>query len=170
MHMHQVRYFLALCEEHNFTRAARRCGVAQPSLTRAVKLLEEELGGKLFERDHRDTRLTELGNLVRSDLAKIERSASVAKCKAERFLIARSATRQHRGKEALMRAHHVIAAFVVLIVGLGAKEFLFSVTTAEADLHAASSINTTQMHLDHRTTKFPVQKMHDMTFVYSDGE
>ena len=37
MEMHQVRYFLALCEELNFTRAAERCHVAQPSLTRAIK-------------------------------------------------------------------------------------------------------------------------------------
>jgi hypothetical protein len=34
MEMHQVRYFLALCEELNFARAAGRCGVSQPSLTR----------------------------------------------------------------------------------------------------------------------------------------
>jgi regulatory helix-turn-helix LysR family protein len=170
MHMHQVRYFLALCEEHSFTRAARRCGVAQPSLTRAVKLLEEELGGKLFDRHLRETRLTELGNLVRPDVAQIEKSAAVAKRKAEKFLITRSVTRQHKAMEALMRTHHVIAALVVLIVGLGAKEFLFSVTTAEADLRAASGINTIQMHLDHRTTEFPVQKMHDMTFVYSEGD
>src|SRR5262245_31012171 len=36
MQMHQIRYFLALCEERNFTRAARRCGVSQPSLTNAI--------------------------------------------------------------------------------------------------------------------------------------
>src|SRR5262245_39865360 len=48
--MQQVHYFLALCEELNFTRAARRCGVAQPSLTTAIGALERELGGALFER------------------------------------------------------------------------------------------------------------------------
>jgi DNA-binding MarR family transcriptional regulator len=37
---HQVLYFLALCEEQSFTRAARRCGIAQPSLTRAIQALE----------------------------------------------------------------------------------------------------------------------------------
>src|SRR5262245_20974853 len=36
MQMHQIRYFLALCEERSFTRAAKRCGVSQPSLTNAI--------------------------------------------------------------------------------------------------------------------------------------
>jgi LysR family hydrogen peroxide-inducible transcriptional activator len=39
MEMHQVRYFLALCEDLNFTHAAERCHVAQPSLTRAIRQL-----------------------------------------------------------------------------------------------------------------------------------
>jgi DNA-binding transcriptional LysR family regulator len=50
MQMHQIRYFLALCEERNFTRAAKRCGVSQPSLTNAIIGLEQELGGALFQR------------------------------------------------------------------------------------------------------------------------
>ncbi|MGB6791893.1 MAG: LysR family transcriptional regulator, partial [Pseudolabrys sp.] len=40
MEMHQVRYFLAVARTLNFTRAAEECHVAQPSLTRAIKLLE----------------------------------------------------------------------------------------------------------------------------------
>src|SRR5512144_1753712 len=119
MKIRQVTYFLALCEEHSFTRAARRCGVAQPSLTRAIKLLEEEFGGSLFDRHHQGTRLTDLGILVRSDLAQIEQSAAVAKHKAAKFLAACSATHQQRVMEVLMRAHHVIAVFAILIVGLG---------------------------------------------------
>jgi len=46
MEMHQVRYFLAVCEAQNFTRAAENCNVAQPSLTKAIKKLEEEFGGR----------------------------------------------------------------------------------------------------------------------------
>ena len=57
MEMHQVRYFLAVAEELNFTRASERCNVTQPSLSRAIKLLEEELGGLLFHRERDSTRL-----------------------------------------------------------------------------------------------------------------
>ena len=53
MEMHQVRYFLAVARTLNFTRAAEECNVAQPSLTRAIKLLEGELGGDLFRRERR---------------------------------------------------------------------------------------------------------------------
>ena len=45
--MHQIRYFLAVCEALNFTRAAESCNVSQPSLTRAIKGIEDELGGKI---------------------------------------------------------------------------------------------------------------------------
>jgi DNA-binding transcriptional LysR family regulator len=64
MEMHQVRYFLAVSQELNFTRAAERCNVAQPSLTRAIKQLEAELGGPLFHRERANTHLSELGSMV----------------------------------------------------------------------------------------------------------
>jgi len=57
-----IRYFVVLCQERNFTRAARRCGISQPSLSNAIKALESELGGKLFERS--DMSLTALGKSV----------------------------------------------------------------------------------------------------------
>jgi DNA-binding transcriptional LysR family regulator len=59
----QIRYFVALCSERNFTRAAKRCGVSQPSLSNGIKALECELGGKLFERS--DMSLTPLGKSLR---------------------------------------------------------------------------------------------------------
>ena len=61
MEIAQCRYFLALCQEGNFTRAAKRCGVAQPSLTRAIKKLERELGAALFVRRPDRTKLTPFG-------------------------------------------------------------------------------------------------------------
>jgi len=63
MQMHQIRYFLALCEEGNFTRAAKRSGVSQPSLTNAISALERELGGALFNRKP-STAMTALGYAI----------------------------------------------------------------------------------------------------------
>ncbi len=64
MEMQQIRYFIAVAKELNFTRAATRCGVSQPSLTRAIKLLETELGGDLFRRERNLTHLTDLGKRI----------------------------------------------------------------------------------------------------------
>src|SRR6516225_3746615 len=63
--LYQIRYYLALCDTLNFARAAERCNVSQPSLSRAVKALEHELGGLLIRREHRRTHLTELGRTLR---------------------------------------------------------------------------------------------------------
>jgi DNA-binding transcriptional LysR family regulator len=86
MEMHQVRYFVALCEEQSFTRAAKRCGVSQPSLTNAIRRLEEELGGSLFDRRKTGIRLLPLGTAVRPYLYQIDRSAEDAKRKATNVL------------------------------------------------------------------------------------
>ena len=61
MEMHQIRYFLAVAETLNFTRAAEKCNVTQPALTRAIQKLEEELGGLLLRRERSLTHLSDLG-------------------------------------------------------------------------------------------------------------
>src|SRR4051812_12230065 len=85
MEMHQVRYFLAVAEELNFTRAAEKCHVAQPSLTRAIQLLEAELGGPLFHRERANTHLSELGRMVQPYLEQVYGQAQEAKCQALDF-------------------------------------------------------------------------------------
>jgi len=82
MEMHQIRYFLALCEELNFTKAAERCNVAQPSLTRAIKLLEDEFGGALVNRERANTHLSELGRMMRPHLAEVYENAQLARSEA----------------------------------------------------------------------------------------
>src|SRR5215217_2420404 len=86
MEMHQVRYFLAVAEELNFTRAAERCNVAQPSLTRAIKLLEGELGGPLFNRERVNTHLSELGRMVKPYLEQVYEQTREAKRQALDFV------------------------------------------------------------------------------------
>ena len=90
MELHQIRYFLALAEELNFTRAAQRCGVAQSSLTRGIKALEDEVGGTLFHRRHARTYLSPLGERLQPVLAQAWRHV----CEAERE--AREFTRMQR--------------------------------------------------------------------------
>ena len=55
------RYVAAIAEELNFTRASAKLHVAQPALSRQIRQLEDYLGTKLFERDHRGVRLTPAG-------------------------------------------------------------------------------------------------------------
>jgi len=83
MEMHQVRYFLAVARELNFTRAAESCNVAQPSLTRAIKQLEDELGGELFRRERNLSHLTELGQRMLPMLQQCYDSALTAKSLAQ---------------------------------------------------------------------------------------
>ena len=79
MEMHQVRYFLAVAQELNFSRAAEKCNVSQPSLSRAIQQLEGELGGPLFHRERHLTHLTELGEMVRPHLETVYEAAIKAK-------------------------------------------------------------------------------------------
>ena len=85
MEMHQVRYFLAVCDTLNFTRAAKRCHVSQPALTRAIKKLEEELGGPLFRRERTLTHLTDLGRMMKPHLAQSLACARAALVTAQDF-------------------------------------------------------------------------------------
>ncbi|MGQ0677286.1 MAG: LysR family transcriptional regulator [Rhodospirillales bacterium] len=86
MEIHQIRYFLAVCETLNFTRAAERCNVSQPALTRAIKSLEDELGGELLRRERNLTHLTELGRLVHEPLVRVLAETERTKKEAQAFL------------------------------------------------------------------------------------
>ncbi|MGA9498732.1 MAG: LysR family transcriptional regulator [Pseudolabrys sp.] len=79
METNQVRYFLALCEENNFTRAAKRCGVSQPSVSNAIRRLEEEFGGDLFHRTKNGAKLSPLGLAIRPYLDQINECAEGAR-------------------------------------------------------------------------------------------
>src|ERR1700741_3784675 len=61
MEIQQLRYVCAVADTGNFSRAAERCQVAQPSLSQQVLKLEDDLGAKLFDRLGRSVRVTEAG-------------------------------------------------------------------------------------------------------------
>ena len=84
MELHQARYFLAVCEARNFTRAAKRCNVSQPALTSAIKKLEKELDGPLFYRDRSGAKLTTLGERLYPRFQRLVReSQSIAELAGE---------------------------------------------------------------------------------------
>jgi DNA-binding transcriptional LysR family regulator len=80
--MQQVRYFVALAETLNFTRAADQCNVSQPALTRAIQQLEHEFGGPLFHRERNNTHLSELGRMMLPYLETVHASTQAAKAAA----------------------------------------------------------------------------------------
>src|SRR5205807_4664002 len=64
MEVHQLRYFVAAAQMGNFSRAAERCHVSQPSLSQQILKLEHRLGQPLFHRLGRRAVLTDAGRLL----------------------------------------------------------------------------------------------------------
>jgi DNA-binding transcriptional LysR family regulator len=89
MEINQIRYFLALRAERNFSRAALRCGVAQPTVTIGIKALERDLRGQLFYRNSRRAALTPLGEAMLPHLTRamqaIDRARAVAALNSEQL-------------------------------------------------------------------------------------
>src|SRR4029079_14533887 len=86
MDMHHIRYFLAVAETLNFTRAAESCNVSQPALSRAIQQLEAEVGGVLFRRERNLTHLTDLGQVLKPRLQQIMHGLGDAQRDVKPFL------------------------------------------------------------------------------------
>jgi DNA-binding transcriptional LysR family regulator len=78
MNLRHLRSFVAVAEEGSFTRAARRIGVAQPSLSQQIRALEADLGGPLIERLPRGIRLTAGGKALLPEAQSAVRAAERA--------------------------------------------------------------------------------------------
>jgi DNA-binding transcriptional LysR family regulator len=84
MELRHIRYFLAVAEESNFTRAAARLGIGQPPLSQQIRDLENEIGAQLFHRVPHGAELTEAGRAFYEIAGGIVVSAERAKGAAQR--------------------------------------------------------------------------------------
>ena len=86
MELRHLRYFVAVAEEENVTRAAERLHVSQPPLSRQIRDLEDELSVTLFERTARTVRLTTAGKLfweeAKAVLQRVEEAVQLVKASA----------------------------------------------------------------------------------------
>lgn len=106
MDLRQIEYFLTACNTLNFTRAAEACQVAVPTLTRAIKSLEDELGGQLFRRERHLTHLTDLGRLMQRHLSDAKVATERARNEAERHVAGDGQLRL--GVTSTMAAGHLV--------------------------------------------------------------
>jgi len=131
MELRHLRYFVAVAEALSFTKAAEKLRLAQPSLTRQVRNLEDEIGVKLLDRSNNRVALTEAGNLFLFDSKKL-----LAMC-AESIA---AAQRMNRGESSALNIGYVanihygllpatLGAFRKLCPGVALN--LFDMTSAE---------------------------------------
>lgn len=92
MELRHIRYFLEIADTLNFSRAAERLKVAQPALSKQIRDLEAELGGKLFHRTTAKVSLTETGEYFRQQTRKILMQLDIAVTGAQQLTKGASGT------------------------------------------------------------------------------
>ncbi len=125
MELYQIRYFLAVADTFNFTRASERSFVSQPALTKAIQRLEETIGGRLFDRTKNSVQLTELGRAMLPNFRQIYESANHARDEARRL------TREQKevvrvGVMCTIDFHQVLPGFVESQEGRNEVALIFS--------------------------------------------
>ena len=125
MELYQIRYFLAVSDTLNFTRASERSFVSQPALTKAIQRLEETVGGRLFDRTKNSVQLTPLGHAMLPNFRQIYESANHARDEARRL------TRDQKevvrvGVMCTIDFHQVLPGFVESQEGRSEVTLMFS--------------------------------------------
>jgi LysR family transcriptional regulator, benzoate and cis,cis-muconate-responsive activator of ben and cat genes len=85
MELRHLRYFIAVAEELNFSRAAQRLHVSQPPLSRQIRDLEDDLMVKLLDRDHQSVQLTRPGKVILEKARQLIHDAEVLTIEARKM-------------------------------------------------------------------------------------
>ncbi|WDR07275.1 LysR substrate-binding domain-containing protein [Devosia rhodophyticola] len=117
MEMRQIRYFVAVAEELNFGRAARRENISQPPLSIQIKNLETELGLVLFERTKRSVKLTEAGSVFLTAARAILATAAAGTDAAQR------AHRGETGEITIGFVHSASVNYLSSLVGAFRRDY-----------------------------------------------
>ncbi len=83
MNVQHMKYFIDIAETLSFTESAKRCGITQPALSKAITQMEEELGFALFKRNSRAVYLTPAGDVFYKDIKKIISDYDLAVTKSQ---------------------------------------------------------------------------------------
>ncbi|NUS91480.1 MAG: LysR family transcriptional regulator, partial [Nocardia sp.] len=92
VHGRDLRYFAAVAEQLNFTRAAEGLFVSQPALSKQIRALEQQLGAPLFDRDGRSVRLTPVGEALVPHAQRMLAAWELARADVERAKAGQRAT------------------------------------------------------------------------------
>lgn len=114
MELRHIRYFLAVAEERNFTRAAARVGIGQPPLSQQIRDLEEEIGTRLFHRVPHGAELTEAGHAFLAAVTALPDRVAAA---------VRDAQRAGRGDAGVLRIGFTGSAAINPLVPRCIREF-----------------------------------------------
>jgi LysR family transcriptional regulator, hydrogen peroxide-inducible genes activator len=131
MELYQIRYFLAVADTLNFTRASERSFVSQPALTKAIQRLEEAIGGRLFDRTKNSVQLTELGRGMLPNFRQIYETANHAREEARRMTRAQKEV-VRVGVMCTIDFHQVLPGFVESQEGRAEVELSFREGNLEA--------------------------------------
>jgi LysR family transcriptional regulator, benzoate and cis,cis-muconate-responsive activator of ben and cat genes len=143
MDLRQLRYFVMVANERNFTRAAEKLNIAQPPLSRQIQQLEASLGTPLIDRETRPLRLTAMGHLfydhavqVLNRVSEIEHMmATASKMERRRFVIGFVASTIYARLPALIRQFRKLAPDVDLsLVELGSLEQITALKDGKIDV------------------------------------
>jgi len=131
LELRHIRYFLAVAEERNFTRAAARLGIGQPPLSQQIKDLEGDIGVRLFRRVPHGAELTDAGQAFLTGVQDLPAQAAAA---------ARAAQRAARGETGSIRVGFTGSAAFNPRVPAAIRGFRRSFPDVALSLREANSI------------------------------